>query len=188
MSGKRITELGAGTVKLTDLYPAVDITDTSMAPSGTDKKYTISDLSDFVNTNVLEGLIKTQTISMSFAGCIAPRNENVTFYRIGNLVMMKFPTFSALITTPGSSISSITAIPADYMPAGAGSFNLVYGGFSAIDDGATGVDPAPGQISLYPGGFFSVQIDVYNPTLEKFAGFSKTYAGVKGGSIIYMGA
>ncbi len=188
MSGKKITELGAGTIKLTDLYAAVDVTDMSMAPTGTDKKYTISDLSDFVNTNVLTGLIKTQTITMSFSGCIAPRSESVTFYRIGNLVMMKFPTFSSLITTPSASISSLTPIPVDYFPAGAGSFDLIYGGFSAIDDASTGVNPAPGQISLYPGGSISIQIDVYNPTLEKFAGFSKTYAGIKGGSIIYMGS
>ncbi len=187
MAGTKITALGAGTVKLTDLYPAVDVTDLSMAPSGTDKKYTISDLSNFINTDVLDGLIKTQTISMSFSGCIAPRSENVTFYRVGNLVMMKFPTFSSLVTSPGGSISSLTAIPVDYFPAGAGPDDLVYGGFSAID-GATGSEPAPGQIEFYPSTFVSVEIQVYNPTTEIFSGFSKVYAGIKGGSIIYMGS
>ncbi len=42
MAGIKITELGLGTPKGTDVVPAVDTTDFSMAPTGTDKKYTRS--------------------------------------------------------------------------------------------------------------------------------------------------
>lgn len=46
-----ITGLGAGTPKLTDLHVAVDPTDTSMALTGTDKKYTLSSLTNFILGN-----------------------------------------------------------------------------------------------------------------------------------------
>lgn len=46
-----ITGLAAGTPKATDLHVAVDTTDTTMAPSGTDKKYTLSGLSSFILSN-----------------------------------------------------------------------------------------------------------------------------------------
>lgn len=51
MSGTKITGLALGTTKSTDVHIAVDTTDTSMAPSGTDKKYLLSDLKTFNNTN-----------------------------------------------------------------------------------------------------------------------------------------
>lgn len=44
MADLKITQLTAGTPLSTDLHVAVDVTDNSMAPSGTDKKYTWSDL------------------------------------------------------------------------------------------------------------------------------------------------
>ncbi len=52
MSGTKITGLAGGTVKSTDVHVAVDTTDTSMAPSGTDKKYLMSALKTFNNTSV----------------------------------------------------------------------------------------------------------------------------------------
>lgn len=186
MANLKITQLTPGTPKATDEYPAVDTTDSAMAPSGTDKKYLLSDITTYISNSINSDLIKTQSISMGFGGCIANRSESVTFYKIGKFVMFKFPTFAAAVTTPGSSISSITPFPADFIPAGAGSFNIVYGGFSAID-GSTGSEPAPGQMSFYPAPSFSLAIDVYDPATGLFGGFNKTYAGVKGGSVIYLG-
>lgn len=43
-----ISGLTAGTPKATDLHIAVDTTDTTMAPTGTDKKYTLASLSNFI--------------------------------------------------------------------------------------------------------------------------------------------
>lgn len=46
-----ITQLNGGvngTVKATDIYPAVDVTDTTQAPSGTTKRYSIAQLSTFI--------------------------------------------------------------------------------------------------------------------------------------------
>ena len=46
-----ITQLNGGafgTVKSTDVYPAVDVTDTTQAPSGTTKPYQISELTTFL--------------------------------------------------------------------------------------------------------------------------------------------
>lgn len=46
-----ITELNGGvngTVKNTDIYPAVDVTDTTQAPTGTTKRYSISQLVTFI--------------------------------------------------------------------------------------------------------------------------------------------
>jgi len=47
MSSK-ITSLIPGTVKSTDYYVGVDTTDTSMAPTGTDKRYAIQQIVDFI--------------------------------------------------------------------------------------------------------------------------------------------
>lgn len=43
-----ITALDAGSVKATDVYPAVDVTDQSQALSGTTKKYTIAQLQTYL--------------------------------------------------------------------------------------------------------------------------------------------
>lgn len=44
MADIKITQLTTGSVKTTDLYPAVDTTDVTQAPSGTTKKYTVLNL------------------------------------------------------------------------------------------------------------------------------------------------
>ncbi len=46
-----ITGLTNGTVKATDLYPAVDVTDTTQATTGTTKNYSIAQLSNFISAN-----------------------------------------------------------------------------------------------------------------------------------------
>lgn len=50
MAGTRvpILNLTAGDVQASDLYPAVDVTDTTQAPDGTTKKYEIADLTDYI--------------------------------------------------------------------------------------------------------------------------------------------
>jgi len=56
MADTKISGLGAGTPKSTDLFVAVDTTDASMAPTGTDKKYTRSgDAAYVVGTITLAG-------------------------------------------------------------------------------------------------------------------------------------
>jgi hypothetical protein len=56
MADTKISGLAAGTPKATDLYVAVDTTDSSMAPTGTDKKYTRSgDAAYVVSTITLAG-------------------------------------------------------------------------------------------------------------------------------------
>jgi len=52
MTNSTITGLPAGTCKATDVYPAVDTTDISQALTGTDKKYTLSQISDFIQTDI----------------------------------------------------------------------------------------------------------------------------------------
>lgn len=47
-----ILDLTAGTVKGSDVYPAVDVTDTTQASDGTTKKYSISQLMDFFLTSL----------------------------------------------------------------------------------------------------------------------------------------
>lgn len=54
MSGIPISGLSAGTPKSSDLYVAVDTTDTSMAPTGTNKKYLFSDISNFIGSGFLK--------------------------------------------------------------------------------------------------------------------------------------
>lgn len=56
-----ITQLQAGTVKGTDVYPAVDVTDTAQAPSGTTKKYTVTQLASYIASSV--GGITFSTVS-----------------------------------------------------------------------------------------------------------------------------
>ncbi len=69
MAGTKITGLASGTTKSTDVHVAVDTTDTSMAPSGTDKKYLLSDLKTFINTNaIINGL----TVDNVVIGGITP--------------------------------------------------------------------------------------------------------------------
>lgn len=53
MTGTTITDLSSGTPKSTDLYVAVDTTDTSMSPDGTNKKYLFSDIISFVGSGFL---------------------------------------------------------------------------------------------------------------------------------------
>lgn len=54
-----ITQLNGGvngTVKATDVYPAVDVTDTTQAPTGTTKRYSIAQLATFIGGGGLGGL------------------------------------------------------------------------------------------------------------------------------------
>lgn len=69
MSGSKITALSAGTCKNGDLHVAVDVTDTSMAPTGTDKKYTLISIKDFINTNVI---IDNGTMNSVIIGATIP--------------------------------------------------------------------------------------------------------------------
>lgn len=69
MSGTKISGLASGTVKATDVHVAVDTTDTSMAPSGTDKKYLMSALKTFNNTTVtiVDGTMNNVTVGATTA-------------------------------------------------------------------------------------------------------------------------
>jgi len=49
---EKISSLEAGTCKLTDTYVAVDITDPGMAPTGTDKRYTLQQITDFIQLDL----------------------------------------------------------------------------------------------------------------------------------------
>ncbi len=48
MANKKVTDLGAGTPKATDLFMCVDTTDTSMASTGTNKKYLRSEMDTYI--------------------------------------------------------------------------------------------------------------------------------------------
>lgn len=88
MSTTTITGLTAGTVKSTDVYPAVDTTDSTQAPSGTTKKYTISGLTTYLDGNL--GTITNATwngtvIGMTYGGTganLTPSNGGI-FYSTG---------------------------------------------------------------------------------------------------------
>jgi hypothetical protein len=51
MASSKITALPLGTPKSTDVFPLVDVTDHSQAPSGTNKQYPLSALTTFVNNS-----------------------------------------------------------------------------------------------------------------------------------------
>lgn len=53
MAGIPISGLSVGTPKNSDLYVAVDTTDLSMAPSGTNKKYPLSNITSFITAGLL---------------------------------------------------------------------------------------------------------------------------------------
>jgi hypothetical protein len=73
MAGTTITGLGAGTPKATDLHVAVDTTDTTMAPSGTDKKYTLSGLATFI----LGAAMGSNTVYVASTGTDAVTNGTI---------------------------------------------------------------------------------------------------------------
>jgi len=76
MAGTKITSLGLGTSKSTDFLVAVDTTDTSMAPTGTDKKYLLSDMSSFI----LRSIAASVTVYVSSTGGVdAVGNGSINF-------------------------------------------------------------------------------------------------------------
>ena len=65
-----ITQLNGGvngTVKATDVYPAVDVTDPTQAPTGTTKRYTIQQLANFIGAAELPPTIMNNQVLLSVA-------------------------------------------------------------------------------------------------------------------------
>lgn len=60
-----ILSLTPGTVKATDVYPAVDTTDTTQSPIGTTKKYTVSQLATFIGGGGTGGLTWNPVVGTS---------------------------------------------------------------------------------------------------------------------------
>lgn len=89
MADSKITGLAAGTCKKTDLHVAVDTTDTSMAPSGTDKKYTLEQI---VNFNV----VKATSISYQTQG--------------ENIILCNAPSITITLATTDASIGKVISI------------------------------------------------------------------------------
>ena len=117
MSGTRITGLAAGTPKGTDLSCAVDTTDTSMAPTGTDKKYLLSDLKTFIapSFSMASGEILYSTGANSVAG--APNllwNNGTTKLTLnGTMVISPFTNDGVLHNDDTGNILSSLIVDAD---------------------------------------------------------------------------
>lgn len=67
MADEKITSLIAGTPKDTDVYLGVDTTDATMAPTGTDKKYSGLNLKSYI----LNGNAATATTATNFSGSLS---------------------------------------------------------------------------------------------------------------------
>lgn len=94
-----ITQLNGGvngTVQSTDIYPAVDVTDTTQAPTGTTKRYSISQLATFIGSGSGGGVTwvtvtgTTQTIAINHG--YIPLNVALTSFTmpttaaVGNII------------------------------------------------------------------------------------------------------
>lgn len=84
-----ITQLNGGingTVKSTDIYPAVDVTDTTQAPSGTTKRYSIAQLSTFIGGGGVGNLIWNTVIlasqQISNQNGYVPTNGSLTTFTL----------------------------------------------------------------------------------------------------------
>ncbi len=64
-AGIQITQLSAGTIKQTDVYPAVDVTDHSQSPDGTTKKYTLTQLGAFLGFTLVSNSITNFSLNAS---------------------------------------------------------------------------------------------------------------------------
>lgn len=75
-----ITTLTAGTCKTTDTYVAVDTTDTTQAATGTDKKYTLTQLMAFITSNngVTWSTVSGATQQMVAGSGYIPLNSGLT--------------------------------------------------------------------------------------------------------------
>jgi len=130
-------------------------------------------------TELLSGVQSTLDFSFPLGGSISATSWDVKFLRIGDFVMMKYESVVKPVTSPGGAIMSTAAFPAGYVPAGAGSFDIVYPVFAIA--GATGTENVSGIISLYGAPSLSI---ILNPLGGTFDG---PYAGIRGSSIIYLG-
>lgn len=84
-----ITELDSGTVKGTDEYPAVDVTDSSQADSGTTKKYEIADLLNFIVNSlgfaVYPNVVAASTVNLNATYDNGVSGVNATLTNAGAL-------------------------------------------------------------------------------------------------------
>ena len=126
MSNEKITALTAGTIKSTDVYIAVDTTDTSMAPSGTDKKYTfaqilanIASVGYLLNTNNLSDVSSASTARTNLGLGSAATQSTSTFLQATNnlsdltndaTARSNLGLGGAAIANPGNTVISIAGL------------------------------------------------------------------------------
>lgn len=133
-----ITGLGAGVVKITDIYPAVDTTDHSQAPTGTTKKYSISQLSAFLNVS---GLSIGGVLFGSASGNIQSNNtkfiwDNTNFrLGIGGAIVAS----NTLTVNGGSYFSSDISQVSGAFASGATTIQFTSLNSGIIFSGATGI-------------------------------------------------
>lgn len=111
MPNLKITQLVAGTPKATDLYPAVDTTDSSMSPSGTDKKYLLSDIKNFI-ANSNSGTHGEVWIGPFFSST----TSNIYYQLNGDIVSLSIAGFDRTSGGAATTIRSVTGLPTIYRP------------------------------------------------------------------------
>lgn len=101
-----ITQLPVGSVQLTDVYPAVDVTDTDESNTGTTKKYTIADLKSTLVTTTYSNkrsclVATTANLSATYSDGEDPANPGVgaTLVNSGSLAAFSVDGVSPAINS-----------------------------------------------------------------------------------------
>ncbi len=102
-----IARLTNGSVKATDRYPAVDVTDTSQAPSGTTKYYTITELQDYLQDQL--SIVKWNEVTTT-SRVMVPNNGYVTNnVALVTLTMPAVAKFGSILEIAGSGAGGWSA-------------------------------------------------------------------------------
>jgi|GEM_PF-1620553 len=133
-NSKPITQLLNGnTVKITDVYPAVDTTDLTQSPSGSTKKYTIGDLQSYMVAVISASNIKT---------AIASSTANLNAVYVNNPSGMA-PGVGATLTNAGA----LAALVLDGVTTTVGMRVLIPFQASSVENGVYEV-VNPGSVSI----------------------------------------